>query len=644
MLKLAWLVPFFPLLGFVIVGLGRNVLGKMSGWIASLAILASFIVSVALFNEVRHTHFEFLAETGTSPEHIIHLFNFINLDSLKIPFTLQIDALSSIFIMVITGIGFLIHLYSISYMSHDDGFGKFFAYLNLFIFSMLILVLGGNYLIMFIGWEGVGLCSYLLIGFWYKNVAYVKAANKAFIMNRIGDLGFLIGIFLLFSRFQTLDFNLLQTIIAGRPIDYTFYTAVALCFFVGATGKSAQIPLFTWLPDAMAGPTPVSALIHAATMVTAGVYMITRSHFIYSLVPHAQHVILIIGLLTALVAATIATQQNDIKKVLAYSTVSQLGFMFMALGVGAYTAAIFHVITHAFFKALLFLGSGSVIHAVEGEQDIRLMGGLRKYMKTTYFTFLIGCIAIAGIPPLSGFFSKDEILMHVFSYPVYGKIFWALGMLAALMTAYYMFRLLFVTFLGEYRGTKHSKAHLHESPTLMTIPLIILAILSIVGGLIGIPEVFHGHHELNHFLRPILLTSTNIKIIIPTLTHTQEYILMTIAILIAAIGILLAWINFKSYNAQYEAKGVAKFFEEKWHFDEAYEKAITKPLFSISKWTEKIIEKSGIDGFVNQIGKIIILGSSKFRLLQSGLVGFYLFMMVLGMVLLFVLQWWVSKS
>ena len=376
MINLVWLVPLFPFLGFLITGLGRNKLGKASGWIASMAILASFVVSVGIFFDVRSLAHGDL-EHGGGGSVIVPLFDFINSGTMHIPFAFQVDALSSIFLLVITGIGFLIHLYSISYMSHDDGFGKFFSYLNLFVFSMLLLVLGANYVIMFIGWEGVGLCSYLLIGFWYKNVEYTNAAKKAFIMNRIGDLGFLIGIFLLFSKFNTLDFKELQSIILTGNFSTAYITSVALCFFIGATGKSAQIPLFTWLPDAMAGPTPVSALIHAATMVTAGVYMIARSHFIYTLAPTAQLVILIIGLATALVAATIATQQNDIKKVLAYSTVSQLGFMFMALGTGAYVAAIFHVVTHAFFKALLFLGSGSVIHAMGGEQDIRKMGGLQ---------------------------------------------------------------------------------------------------------------------------------------------------------------------------------------------------------------------------------------------------------------------------
>ncbi|MBP6625339.1 MAG: NADH-quinone oxidoreductase subunit L, partial [Chitinophagaceae bacterium] len=428
MANLVWLVPLFPFIGFLITGLGRNKLGKASGWIASVAVLASFVVSVLIFLEVRHLPANIFDKAAGPIQ--VHLFDFINLSTIQIPFSFQVDALNSIFLLVITGIGFLIHLYSIAYMSHDEGFSKFFAYLNLFVFFMLILVLGSNYLIMFIGWEGVGLCSYLLIGFWYGNQEYTKAANKAFIMNRIGDLGFLVGMFLLFSHYGTLDFQQLQNLIAAEPLDPTFISSVALCLFVGATGKSAQLPLFTWLPDAMAGPTPVSALIHAATMVTAGIYMVTRSHFIYSLSPTVQHVMLIVGLATALLAATIAMQQNDIKKVLAYSTVSQLGFMFMALGVGAYTAAIFHVVTHAFFKALLFLGSGSVIHAVDGEQDIRKMGGLARVMKITHVTFFIGCLAIAGIPFFSGFFSKDEILMNVFTSTFNGRLFWGLGMLA----------------------------------------------------------------------------------------------------------------------------------------------------------------------------------------------------------------------
>ena len=630
MSNLVWLVPLFPFIGFLIAGLGRNMLGKSAAWIASMAVLGSFVVSLLLFFEVK---------SGSGAATVVHLFDFIQTDSIHIPFSFQIDALSSIFLLVITGIGFLIHIYSISYMSHDDGIAKFFAYLNLFIFSMLLLVLGANYVIMFIGWEGVGLCSYLLIGFWYKNIDYTKAAQKAFVMNRIGDLGFLVGIFLLFSKFGTLDYLNLQTAFSSGNLDATFITSVALCFFVGAIGKSAQIPLFTWLPDAMAGPTPVSALIHAATMVTAGVYMITRSNFIYSLAPYAQQAILVIGLVTALVAATIATRQNDIKKVLAYSTVSQLGFMFMALGVGAYTAAVFHVVTHAFFKALLFLGSGSVIHAVDGEQDIRKMGGLKGKMKITYFTFLVGCIAIAGIPPLSGFFSKDEIMMNIFANGNYGIVFWALGMFAALLTAYYMFRLLFITFFGEFRGTAHQKDHLHESPSLMTFPLIVLAIFSAIAGFIGIPEVLGGHHWLNQFLSPLLVLKHEGE----HLSHNTEYILMAFATLIAIIGIVIAWVEYKKYNSKATTKGLALFFEEKWHFDEMYQIVVSNPLNKLSAFFEKIVEKKGIDGMVNGVGKMVQNGSNKLRLLQSGMVGLYLFLMVIGIILLFIIQLWYHK-
>lgn len=631
MTNLVWLVPLFPFIGFLITGLGRNSLGKSAGWIASLAILASFVISLMIFLEVK-------SGTTVTPA-IVHVFDFIQIGSMQIPFAFQVDALSCIFLLVITGIGFLIHIYSISYMGHDDGYAKFFAYLNLFVFSMLLLVLGANYLIMFIGWEGVGLCSYLLIGFWYKNVAYTQAAQKAFVMNRIGDLGFLVGIFLLFSKFGTLDFTTLQIAFSAGNLDATFITAVALCFFIGATGKSAQIPLFTWLPDAMAGPTPVSALIHAATMVTAGVYMITRSNFIYILSTDAQQVILIIGIATALVAATIATRQNDIKKVLAYSTVSQLGFMFMALGVGAYTAAVFHVVTHAFFKALLFLGSGSVIHAVGGEQDIRKMGGLKSKMKITYVTFFIGCIAIAGIPPLSGFFSKDEIMMHIFSHGNSGKVVWILGMLAALMTAFYMFRLLFITFFGEFRGTAHQRDHLHESPALITTPLIILALLSIVGGAIGIPHILGGHHALEAFLQPLLVQGEHAEHLSPQ----TEFILMGIAVIIAVLGIVIAWFGFKKFNPQSQSTGIANFFENKWYFDELYETLITNPLKKLSLFFDKIIEKSGIDAVINGVGKIIQLSSNKFKLLQGGLVGIYMFLMVIGIILLFIIQVWVNK-
>jgi NADH-quinone oxidoreductase subunit L len=564
----------------------------------------------------------------------VHLYDFIALKQLTIPFAFQVDQLSALFLLIITGIGFLIHVYSISYMHEEDnnGFGKFFAYLNLFVFSMLLLVLGSNYVIMFIGWEGVGLCSYLLIGFWYKNTAYANAAKKAFIMNRIGDLGFLIGMFLIYKNFGTLEYQAVFAQAGGLVSNGPIILGITLCLFIGATGKSAQIPLFTWLPDAMAGPTPVSALIHAATMVTAGIYMITRSNALFNVAPITQQIILVVGLVTALVTATIATQQNDIKKVLAYSTVSQLGFMFMALGVGAYTAAVFHVITHAFFKALMFLGSGSVIHGMGGEQDIRKMGGLKKYMKTTWFTFLIGCVAIAGIPPLSGFFSKDEIMLHVFQNPHGGKIFWILGMIAAFLTAYYMFRLLLLTFYGNFRGTHEQEHHLHESPSLITIPLIVLAILSVVGGLIGIPHIF-GTHWLEGYLQPLF--ATNVQEHGAHMSAQSELVLMGIATAIAALGILLAYLYYRSYNANKEATGIASVLENKWYFDEAYDNTIVKPVFNASNVLNTTIEPKGIDGLVNGVGSTLQKASGKFRFLQSGMVGFYMFILVAGTLLLF---------
>src|SRR5450432_2147739 len=491
MSQLVFLVPLFPLVGFLINGLLRKQLSKpATGFIGSGAILASFIVSVMLFFEVK------AGKTGVAT-----LFDFISFDQVHIPFAFQVDQLSSLFLLIITGVGFLIHLYSTAYMldEEDQHFARYFSYLNLFVFSMLLLVLGANYVIMFIGWEGVGLCSYLLIGYWFKNNEFNNAAEKAFVMNRIGDVGFLIAIFYLLAKMGTVTYT--DVFANARQLTPGSVTVITLFLFVGAVGKSAQIPLYTWLPDAMAGPTPVSALIHAATMVTAGIYMIARSNILYTLAPATQTVVAIIGLATAVLGATIALKQNDIKKVLAYSTVSQLGYMFVGLGVGAYTGAVFHVMTHAFFKALLFLGAGSVIHAMHQEQDIRNMGGLKKYLPVTHITFLLGCIAIAGIPPFSGFFSKDEILSAAYES---NKIYWVIGVATAAITAFYMFRLYATTFLGKFRGTQDQEHHLHESPAAMTIPLIILAILAVAGGWIGIPEVFmKDSHWLEHFLSPI---------------------------------------------------------------------------------------------------------------------------------------------
>ena len=400
-----------------------------------------------------------------------------------------VDPLSSVMLLVITGVGFLIHVYSIGYMHDDPGYSRFFCYLNLFIFFMLLLVMGSNYLLMFVGWEGVGLCSYLLIGFWFKNHDYNKAANKAFIMNRIGDLGLLLGVILIFINFGSIDYDMVFP--NASSVSVNTLTWITILLFIGAIGKSAQIPLYTWLPDAMAGPTPVSALIHAATMVTAGVYMVARNNILYSLSPLALQLVLIIGLCTALFAATIALVQNDIKKVLAYSTVSQLGLMFVALGLGAYSSGIFHMVTHAFFKALLFLGAGSVIHALQGEQDIRRMGGLKKYLPTTYLTFFVATLAISGIPPFAGFFSKDEILANAFAH---NPVVWGVALLASLLTVFYMFRLLYLTFFGNTRVEAAVMSHIHESPKSMAIPLMVLAVLSFVGGFLNVPKPWRDRH------------------------------------------------------------------------------------------------------------------------------------------------------
>jgi NADH-quinone oxidoreductase subunit L len=627
-LQLVWLIPFLPLIGFLINGLGRKHLSKtLAGFIGSSVILISFIISVWVFFNVKNGN-----------THVAHYFDFINTASLKIGFDFQIDQLSSLFLLIITGVGFLIHVYSTSYM-HDEepkDFAKYFAYLNLFVFSMLLLIMGANYVIMFIGWEGVGLCSYLLIGFWFKNNNYNTAAKKAFVMNRIGDLGFLLAVFWLVTKLGTTDFHA----VFSSNLSTTDITAITMLLFVGAMGKSAQIPLYTWLPDAMAGPTPVSALIHAATMVTAGIYMIARSNILYTLAPATQSVIAIVGLSTAILAATIALKQNDIKKVLAYSTVSQLGYMFLGLGVGAYTGAVFHVMTHAFFKALLFLGAGSVIHAMSGEQDMRNMGGLKKYMSVTHITFLLGCLAIAGMPPFSGFFSKDEILAHAFEK---NPLLWGVGVLGALMTAFYMFRLYAMTFLGKFRGTHDQEHHLHESPKAITIPLIILAILAVVGGWVGIPEIFmDGGHKLEGFLKPIFNASNAYKALSQkhtSISHATEYILMAVSVIGALIALVFAWNKFSKYQKTDVAEtGLGKVLQNKWYVDELYNAVIVKPLQSLAAFFNNIVEKKGIDGFVNGVGKAVNYGSRQVRLLQSGHVGTYVLLMVIGILILFIVQ------
>lgn len=632
---LVYFIPLLPLIGFLITGMCRRSLSKsQTGIIGSGVILIAFIISFIIFLKVKDDGFI---------TQIIPLFDFINIGKLKIPFSFEIDQLCSVFLLIITGVGFLIHVYSVSYMKDEDSsdFARYFAYLNLFVFSMLILVLGANYVIMFIGWEGVGLCSYLLIGYWFKNNNYNNAAKKAFIMNRIGDLGFLLGIFWLINVFGSVSFKELYNahdglVSAIREFNTTNLVGISLLLFVGAIGKSAQIPLFTWLPDAMAGPTPVSALIHAATMVTAGVYMIARSNLLYTLAPLTMTVVAVVGLSTAIFAASIALKQNDIKKVLAYSTVSQLGYMFLGLGVGAYTGAVFHVMTHAFFKALLFLGAGSVIHAMGGEQDMTKMGGLNKKMRITYFTFFIGCIAISGIPPLSGFFSKDEILSAAYSNNL---LLYIIGLGGALLTSFYMFRLLAMTFTGNFRGSSDIEHHLHESPAAITVPLIILAFLSIVGGLIGIPEIFaHDGHKLENFLSPIFAQSNKL-LAIHQPSHQTEYILTAVSTILIIITASWAWTRYKNYQPdKHVENGFSKVLQNKWYVDEIYDFLVVKPIRSISLFFNNVIEKMGIDGLVNGIGKSVNYSSRQLRLLQNGQVGFYLLMMVLGILSLFIIE------
>ena len=626
MSHLVFLVPLFPLLGFLINGLGRNQLSKASiGAIGTGAIFLSFLVSVRLFMEVLNG--------GGGVDTLFYLFKTTDI---SVPFAFQVDALSALFLLIITGIGTLIHLYSTAYM-HDETaphFARYFAYLNLFVFSMLLLVLGSGFVIMFIGWEGVGLCSYLLIGYWFKNNDYNYAARKAFVMNRIGDLGFLLAIFWIISKLGTTEYA--QVFVGVNNLSASDITAITLLLFVGAMGKSAQIPLYTWLPDAMAGPTPVSALIHAATMVTAGIYMIARTNLLYTMAPFTQCVVAITGLATALFAATIALRQNDIKKVLAYSTVSQLGYMFLGLGVGAYTGAVFHVMTHAFFKALLFLGAGSVIHAMHHEQDIRKMGGLNKRLPHTHLTFLLGCLAIAGIPPLSGFFSKDEILAAAFQA---SPIYYILGLLGALMTAFYMFRLYTLTFLGEARFHEDEHHPVHESPWQMTVPLWILGILSVVGGWIGFPEwILPNAHRLEALLAPIFARSTALAKEHAHLTHSQEWMMTGGATLAIVLAIVLAIRSSLRAKVNSEpATGLAGILENKWYVDEIYDNAIVKPLQSFADLLKNVIEKSGIDGLVNGVGKLVHYGSRQFRLVQSGQVGNYLLIMVLSMVVFFLI-------
>ncbi len=635
MLQLIALVPLLPLIGFLVNGIGnKNIPKNLVGIIGSGVMLLSFVISLGIFFELRGSDIS---------THTFTFFDWINVGNFNLSFSFLVDPLSSLMLLIVTGVGFLIHVYSVGYMHDDEGFAKFFAYLNLFVFFMLLLVLGANYAIMFIGWEGVGLCSYLLIGFWYKNQAYNDAAKKAFIMNRIGDLGFLIGLFLIFNTFGSISYNDVFTGAAKFTSGDPVLTTIALLLFIGAMGKSAQLPLYTWLPDAMAGPTPVSALIHAATMVTAGIYMIARSSIIYVLAPVAMDIVAIVGMLTAVWAALIALTQTDIKKVLAYSTVSQLGYMFVALGVGSFTGAVFHLMTHAFFKALLFLGAGSVIHAMSGEQDMRSMGGLKSKLPLTFLTVLIGTLAIAGVPPFAGFFSKDEILAATFSHSI--PMFVVMSF-TSVLTAFYMFRMLFLTFYGSFRGTHEQAHHLHESPKNMTIPLIVLAVFSTISGFFGMPEIFSENHALDNFLKPAF-AFTSQRFTLEHASHTLEYSIIGVSIVLVALIYFYAQ---KRYAKdvyllpvdESEMSFLQRISYKKFYIDEFYDAIITKPLHKLSTFLHKVIDVTGIDGIVNGLGKLTMNGSKNLRTIQTGYTGFYIFAMVVGIIIIFMLNFILS--
>jgi len=649
-----WLIPFFPLLGFIINGLfGKKIKNeKVIGAIGTLAIFASFIVSCKYF-------FQLLGDS--QKVHEIVLFGakgtgtWFSVGSLQVDWGFLLDPLSGVMIMIVSGIASLIHLYSIGYMHGEESYYRYFAYLNLFCFSMLMLVLGNNAMVMFIGWEGVGLCSYLLIGYYFEKKSASDAGKKAFVVNRVGDFGFLLGIFALFWELNAHGvgtLNFVRIAEHGHVLGYgsVIVTVVTLCFFLGATGKSAQIPLYTWLPDAMEGPTPVSALIHAATMVTAGVYMIGRMNLLFAMAPSTMMVIAIVGGCTALFAASIGLAQNDIKRVLAYSTVSQLGYMFLAMGVGAFSAGIFHLMTHAFFKACLFLGSGSVIHAMhhalhkvhshDDAQDMRNMGGLRKSMPITHITFVIATLAIAGIPGLSGFFSKDEILWQAFASTRGHWILWVLGAAAAAMTAFYMFRLVFMTFYGKSRIADGAEPHLHESPLTMTIPLMVLAALALLGGYIGVPAILAGGNHFHHFLEPVFGHSLEaFGIHAKHYGHAVEFGFMGTSILIAIAGITVAYMM---YLLRPELPGklvgnITKLHRavfNKWYIDELYDFLIVNPTKAIGTFLWKGFDVKGVDGIVNGVGAVVRGISTALRYTQSGYTHNYALTMVAGIVLI----------
>jgi len=650
MLDYVWLVPLFPAVGFIINGLmGRRIDRRLVGWIGCSAIGLSFFVSLLLL-------FELLRLPPTSRHHEVEIFEWIVSGTFRTVVGYQVDPLSILMALVVSGVSFFIHIYSVGYMHDDPGYPRYFTYLNLFVFMMLTLVLANNFLLMFVGWEGVGLCSYLLIGFWFERDSASNAGKKAFVVNRVGDFGFLLGIFLIFTSLGTLDFT--EVFNKAPSLGTTLVTTIAILLFIGAVGKSAQFPLYVWLPDAMEGPTPVSSLIHAATMVTAGVYMIARCNVLYSMAPIALTIVAIIGVATAIYAASIGLTQNDIKRVLAYSTISQLGYMFLGVGVGAYGAGIFHLMTHAFFKGLLFLGAGSVMHAMSGELDMRKMGGLRRKIPITFWTFFPATLAIAGIPGFSGFFSKDEILWQAYSSPHGHFLLWLVGAIAAGMTAFYMFRLLFMTFFGQSRAPEEVKKHIHESPKVMTIPMGVLAVLSIIGGYVGISHVFWGgFNKIDEFLAPVVgghgeVATSHAAFSLQRVAHaaeggiatatahglhsaSMELTIMAISVVIALIGIFVAYVF---YIKRPELPGILAekrktFYTvliNKYFVDEIYEFCFIDSLKSLGTGLWKGFDDVVIDGAVNGVGHLTVGLSGVLRKIQTGFVQSYAFSMIIG--------------
>ena len=632
-----WIIPALPLAGFLLC----LFLGSRSG---KSFVTAVGVGSVALATVAAWTRLIPYFSESAAPA-VERIAPWISAGNFSVDLSLRLDPLSALMVSFVTFVGFLIHVYSIGYMRHDEtdaGYARFFAYMNLFLFAMLTLVLANNFLLMFVGWEGVGLCSYLLIGYYYEKEFAADAGKKAFVVNRIGDFGFLLGMFGVFSLFGTLDFDGVFTRAAADPTRFApGLTVVCLLLFVGAMGKSAQIPLHVWLPDAMAGPTPVSALIHAATMVTAGVYVVTRCNVLFRLAPEAMFLVSVVGGVTAIFAAIIAIAQTDIKRVLAYSTVSQLGYMFLACGVGAYVAGMFHVLTHAFFKACLFLGSGAVIHALGGEQDVRRMGGLAPRLPVTYRTFLVATLALSGIPPLAGFFSKDAILAAAFA--AHRPILFAIGLFTAGLTAFYMFRLVSLTFYGEFRGTPEESKHLHEAPPTMVLPLVVLAFLSAVGGFVGLPEVFGERaNRIAAFLAPVIP-----PVFLPgreTETHhlpvSSEWLLIGVSVAVALAGLLLAWKWYAKENGRPAAKLAASFpalyalVADKFRVDELYDVLFVRPFVWLARMLWKVIDVLLIDGVLNAGAFLVELTGDALRFLQTGNVRNYALTFLLGIVAL----------